>query len=155
MSSLDCRPQRSADSRWLASVQITLTFGLSVISGALFDAYSARPLVVLSAVGQFGSLVAIACELRLRRRSLTAVSKTYYQFLLSHAAFGIAGAIVYSPASGIAAHWFLRRRGTAVAVIMSGGGLGGVIYPILVKNLTDRFGECPGRPGPSVCNAEC
>lgn len=131
--------------RWLASVQITITFGLAVISGAMFDAYTARPLVIISALGQFGSLVAIACEYtcssRWQRTQLTSVSKKYYQFLLSHAAFGVAGAIIYSPASGIAAHWFLRRRGTAVAVIMSGGGLGGVIYPILVKNLTDRFGE--------------
>ncbi|BEI98685.1 hypothetical protein CcaverHIS631_0309840 [Cutaneotrichosporon cavernicola] len=112
---------------WLASIQITLTFGGAVISGALFDAYSAQPLVMLSTLGQFGSLVAVA------------FSRTYYQFLLSHAAFGVSAAIVYSPATGIAAHWFLRRRGTAVAVIMSGAGAGGVIYPILIKNLTDRF----------------
>lgn len=59
--------------------------------------------------------------------------------MLSHAAFGVSGAIVYSPATGIAAHWFLRRRGTAVAVIMSGAGAGGVIYPLLIKALTDHF----------------
>ena len=59
--------------------------------------------------------------------------------MLSHAAFGVSGAIVYSPATGIAAHWFLRRRGTAVAVIMSGAGAGGVIYPLLIKALTDHY----------------
>jgi MFS family permease len=75
--------------------------------------------------------------------ALTPISKKYYQFLLSHAAFGVSAAIVYSPATGIAAHWFLRRRSTAVAVIMSGAGAGGVVYPILIKNLTDRFGGCP------------
>lgn len=47
---------------WIASTQITLTFGGAVISGALFDAYSARPLVVASTIGQVGSLVALACE---------------------------------------------------------------------------------------------
>ncbi|CAK9780552.1 MFS general substrate transporter [Cutaneotrichosporon oleaginosum] len=112
---------------WLASIQITLTFGGAVVSGALFDAYSAQPLVMLSTLGQFGSLVALAFSTR------------YVHFLLSHAAFGVSAAIVYSPATGIAAHWFLRRRGTAVAVIMSGAGAGGVVYPILIKNLTDRF----------------
>lgn len=47
---------------WLASIQITLTFGGAVVSGALFDAYSAQPLVVVSTLGQFGSLVAVACQ---------------------------------------------------------------------------------------------
>jgi hypothetical protein len=47
---------------WLASIQITLTFGGAVISGALFDAYSAQPLVIVSTLGQFGSLVAVACK---------------------------------------------------------------------------------------------
>lgn len=45
---------------WIASTQITLTFGGAVISGALFDAYSARPLVMASTIGQVGSLVALA-----------------------------------------------------------------------------------------------
>lgn len=127
-----------ADIRWIASTQITLTFGGAVISGALFDAYSARPLVLASTLGQVGSLVALACKFEMRTVA-DSVSSKYYQIMLSHAAFGVSGAIVYSPATGIAAHWFLRRRGTAVAVIMSGAGAGGVIYPLLIKALTDAY----------------
>lgn len=64
-----------------------------------------------------------------------AVSKEYYQFFLGHMCFGIGGCLVYSPSTAVAAHWFLRRRSTAVGIIVGGSGLGGVIYPIMIEQL--------------------
>jgi len=53
--------------------------------------------------------------------------------------FGIAGCLVYSPATAVAGHWFLKKRSTAVGIIVAGSGLGGVIYPIMLKELLEKL----------------
>lgn len=72
---------------------------------------------------------------------LTPVSHEFYQFLLAHMLFGIGASLTYAPATSVAPHWFLRHRSTAVGIIVCGAGLGGVVYPIMIKQLTDRLGE--------------
>lgn len=54
--------------------------------------------------------------------------------------FGIAGAALYSPCTAVVAHWFLRRRATAVGLILCGSGLGGVLFPIILSRLFPRLG---------------
>jgi MFS family permease len=56
--------------------------------------------------------------------------------------FGISGSLVYSPATAVAGHWFLKRRSTAVGIIVAGSGLGGVIYPIMLKELLEILSTC-------------
>lgn len=58
--------------------------------------------------------------------------------------FGIGGTLCYSPSTSISAHWFAKQRGTAVAVIITGAGAGGVIYPIMMKELLDVLCEYTG-----------
>lgn len=69
-----------------------------------------------------------------------AVCKEYYQFILAHLLFGIAGGIVYNPCTSCVAHWFLRKRATAVGLILCGSGLGGVLLPIMLSRLLPRLG---------------
>ena len=37
-------------------------------------------------------------------------------------------------------HWFRRRRGLATGIAASGGGLGGIIFPLMLTSLFDRIG---------------
>ena len=67
------------------------------------------------------------------------VCKEYYQFMLAHAAFGLSGSILYSPATAVAGHWFMHRRSTAVGIVVCGSGLAGVIYPIALDRLTKQL----------------
>jgi MFS family permease len=48
--------------------------------------------------------------------------------------------MVFAPANAVAAHWFLRYRSTAIAIISGGAGLGGIIYPIMIERLLGQFG---------------
>ncbi|KAL1407862.1 hypothetical protein Q8F55_007298 [Vanrija albida] len=114
---------------WIASCQSILNFVPSVLWGRVFDAHGARALVISGTVVCFLALVAVA------------FSHEYYQFLLAHMLFGIGASLTYSPATSVAPHWFLRHRSTAVGIIVCGAGLGGVVYPIMIKQLTDRLGE--------------
>ena len=63
--------------------------------------------------------------------------------MLAHALFGISGSILYTPATAVVGHWFLRRRGTATGLVSTGVGLGGVIYPIMLNRLFVMVGESP------------
>lgn len=69
------------------------------------------------------------------------VSYRYIHFMLAHALFGISGSILYTPATAVVGHWFLRRRGTATGLVSTGVGLGGVIYPIMLNKLFAKVGK--------------
>ena len=66
--------------------------------------------------------------------------------MLAHALFGISGSILYTPATAVVGHWFLRKRGTATGLVSTGVGLGGVIYPIMLNRLFDMVGTSSPSP---------
>ncbi|WWD16091.1 hypothetical protein CI109_100516 [Kwoniella shandongensis] len=111
---------------WLATVQTFLVFSGSLIAGRFFDSHGARILTVMGTTLSVAALIALA------------FCKEYYQFILAHAAFGLSGSILYSPATAVVGHWFMRRRSTAVGIVVCGSGLAGVIYPIALKKLFDQ-----------------
>lgn len=114
---------------WIATVQSTLTFASSIVFGRIFDAHGARVLVMVGTSLSVIALVAVA------------FSHQYYQFLLAHAVFGFATSVIWSPAAAISGHWFLKRRSTAIGIVGCGSGIGGIIYPILLRTLLARFRE--------------
>ncbi|KAJ5223490.1 hypothetical protein N7468_008032 [Penicillium chermesinum] len=61
--------------------------------------------------------------------------------LLIPGCVGLVGSLmVFSVAEGCIAHWFLRRRALATGVAATAGGIGGIIFPVLVSNLAGRLG---------------
>ncbi|WOO83105.1 Aspyridones efflux protein apdF [Vanrija pseudolonga] len=112
---------------WISTIQGSLVFTPSIISGRVFDAHGARKLVMAGSVLSIGALVGVA------------FSHKYYQFLLAHALFGIASSILWAPATAVSGHWFTKHRSTAIGIIVCGTGLGSVIYPILLVHLFEKF----------------
>ena len=53
---------------------------------------------------------------------------------------GLGGALLNSPAYGSIAHFFNRRRGLATGIATTAGGVGGVIFPILLRELLPSVG---------------
>ncbi|KAJ9100554.1 hypothetical protein QFC21_003597 [Naganishia friedmannii] len=113
---------------WCGSLSTFCVFFFSIFSGRWFDAHGPRLLIV---VGTTTAVVALFC---------LAFCKVYYQFILAHLLFGIAGGMLYTPCTSSIAHWFLRRRATAVGLILCGSGLGGVLLPIMLSRLFPRIG---------------
>lgn len=112
---------------WISSIQTVLLFSGSIFAGRYFDSHGPRLLAITGTLLSFGSLIGVA------------FCKTYWQFFLAHAAFGASGSCLYSPGGAVAGHWFLRKRSTAVGIVVTGSGLAGVIYPIALHKLLDQL----------------
>ncbi|KAL2827942.1 putative MFS monocarboxylate transporter [Aspergillus cavernicola] len=107
---------------WIGSVQIFFQYATSVISGSLFDLYGAKvPLVP-------GTLAFVLSIM------ITSVCKEYYQFLLGQGVLGGLGSgFLFTPAVSVISHHFFHRRGLAIGVCTAGSSIGGLLFPIVLK----------------------
>ncbi|KAI9632849.1 putative transporter [Dioszegia hungarica] len=108
---------------WIGSIQLFVTFALSLPAGRWFDAHGMRGPAISGTVCFTGSLIAVA------------FCKEFYQFLLAHLLYGFGCASVFAPTVALAGHWFAKRRSTAMGIIVAGTGIGGVVYPIMLSRL--------------------
>ena len=69
------------------------------------------------------------------------LSTTLWQFALAHGLLiAVGGASGFGPMVADLSHWFLRRRGIAVALCACGNYLGGAIWPPVVQHLVQSMG---------------
>ncbi|KAJ5625916.1 hypothetical protein N7510_002225 [Penicillium lagena] len=69
------------------------------------------------------------------------VQVEYYQFMLGFSVLGgISSSMVFTPSVACIAHWFLARRALATGIAATAGGIGGIIFPVLISNLADSLG---------------
>jgi MFS family permease len=106
-----------------------LYFGLGVISGPLADRWGSRPLAITGMV-LIGAGLAIAGT----ARNLTTV------YLAYGLGVGLGIGCSYVPAVGAVQRWFLRRRGFASGIAVSGIGVGTLVMPPLAALLIENLG---------------
>jgi MFS family permease len=106
-----------------------LYFGLGILSGPLADRFGSRRLavagMVLTGVGLAAASVA---------RSLTEVYAAY------GLGVGLGVGCAYVPAIGAVQRWFVRRRGFASGLAVSGIGVGTLVMPPLASLLIGSLG---------------
>jgi MFS family permease len=72
---------------------------------------------------------------------LASFSETLSQFILTQGLLlGIGTCMAYMPSVTVAPTWFSRHRGLAMGVILSGTGVGGVVWPLAFRSLIERVG---------------
>ncbi|MCV6587218.1 MAG: MFS transporter [Marinibacterium sp.] len=113
--------------RALASLPYTLTMvGFAVgnyLVGRLVDRFG----ITRSLIG--AALVsALAYGLAILSPGIWALS-------LAHLLLGLGAAVGFGPLMADISHWFLRRRGLAVALVASGNYLSGAIWPVALAGL--------------------
>jgi MFS family permease len=106
-----------------------LYFGLGIISGPLADRFGARSLVVAGMV-----LLAAGLTLASFAHSLIQVYAAY------GLGVGVGVGLAYVPAIGAVQRWFLRRRGFASGLAVSGIGVGTLVMPALASLLIAGLG---------------
>ncbi len=115
-----------------ASLAFTLTmagFGLGgILMGRLAD--------------RFGVVVPIAAGALLLGVGylLSSAATSLWQFALAQGLIGLGSSGSFGPLMADISHWFVRRRGLAVAIASSGNYLSGVIWPPLVQHFVASEG---------------
>ncbi|MDP6069245.1 MAG: MFS transporter [Alphaproteobacteria bacterium] len=106
------------------SIGASLYFGLGAVSGAIADRINARWVI---AAGMF--LLGVGLFWVSRAESLTEI---YLGYGLG---IGVGIGFAYAPAMGAVQRWFVKRRGLASGLAVSGIGLGTAVVPPLVTAL--------------------
>lgn len=122
-------PQNPSAISWIGSIQAWLLFFLGAFSGRALDA------------GLFRSTVIIGAILLLLGLFMMSLSTKYWQLFLTQGVLaGIGGGIIFCPVMGLLSTYFAKKRGLAVGIATSGNALGGIVYPLIVRQLLPRIG---------------
>ncbi|KAF5356726.1 hypothetical protein D9757_012533 [Collybiopsis confluens] len=111
---------------WIGSVQIFFLFAGGIFSGKLFDDGYFRELIF------GGSLIYLLSTFMLS----LAVPHHYYQnFLAQGVGMGMGMGILFLPTLSVSAHYFKKKRGLVMGILLTGSSVGAVVYPIMVNHL--------------------
>ena len=114
---------------WISGLFVFMSLGLGVLVGPMFDTYGPRELVMSGSVFYAASLF------------LTAECTRYWHFILCFGVMaGIGGALTSTVGMSCVPHWFQARAGMALGTAMAGAGLGGVIFPFILKGAFASLG---------------
>lgn len=106
-----------------------LLLGIGTFSGRLFDA------------GYFRSLVLVGSFLQLLGIFMTSLATQYWQiFLAQGLCTGIGAGIIYCPVMANVSTYFDKRRALAIAIVTSGTATGGIIFPVIARQLLPKVG---------------
>lgn len=114
---------------WIFGIYNFLVFFCGIQIGPIFDARGPRLLMWLGSALVVLTLV------------LVGFCTEYWHFLIVIGILGGMGTsfIFIVPVASIG-HFFCRRRGAATGLALSGGSLGGVIFPLVLENLAPKIG---------------
>lgn len=113
---------------WIFSLFNFTCFGTLLFVGPLFESYGSRKCLIIGA-----SLFTLGYM------SLSESTKLY-QFVLSIVASGLGLSFVFGTSVGIIGHYFRKRRGCCLGIGFSGGAIGGIIFPIIMRSLFPKVG---------------
>lgn len=114
---------------WIFSVYFFFAFGGGIYAGPIFDYKGARLPMFIGSV-----LIIIGLF-------LTANCSKVYQFVLAYGAIvGVGSSFLMSASLGAVAHWFNKKRATALGICSVGGSLGGIIWPLMLRSLYPKIG---------------
>ncbi|CAI5757466.1 unnamed protein product [Candida verbasci] len=114
---------------WIFSIYMALSFANCVFVGPLFDVRGAMLPMTIGTIFMVGGFFAVANCSRV------------YQFILALSLCVSTGnALVIAPLIGVLSHWFNINRGRAIGLATTGGSIGGIVVPIMLKSLFTKFG---------------
>jgi len=114
---------------WIGSVQVWLTFFTGAFSGRLLDAGLFLPTFIVGAVTQLVGMF------------LTSLATRYWHLMLTQGVLtGLGGGIFFCPSLALIPTYFSSRRGLAVGIATTGNAAGGLIYPVVTRQLLPKIG---------------
>lgn len=125
-------PHHSASAiSWIGSIQGFLTTAIGAFAGRLLDAGLFRPTFAVGAILQLAGIFAMSAS----------DSPKYWQLMLTQGVLtGLGAGILFTPTIALVATWFGPRRGLAIGLATTGNSAGGIVYPLIVRQLIPRVG---------------
>ncbi|KAI9703717.1 MAG: hypothetical protein M1836_007487 [Candelina mexicana] len=125
----DTLSRPASDISWVGSFQMFLLFFIGTLSGRAMDA------------GYFRTLVTAGCTLQLLGVFATSVSTQYWQLFLSQGIVqGLGNGLLFTPTVSLIATYFTTKRAFALGLAACGAPTGGVVFPIIARQLVGRIG---------------
>lgn len=122
-------PESASSISWIGSIQAWLLFALGMFSGRALDRGWFRPTIALGIAIQIVGMFTMS------------VARTYWQLLLTQGlCTGVGGGIFFVPIMGLCSTYFSSHRGMALGIVTSGNAVGGVVYPVVVRQLLPQVG---------------
>ncbi|KAF2267496.1 MFS transporter, MCP family, solute carrier family 16, member 10 [Lojkania enalia] len=122
-------PQSPSAISWIGSTQACFMFLLGTFTGRALDAGYFRPTIAIGIVLQIVGVFTMS------------LAKNYWQLLLSHGiCTGVGGGIFFVPVMGLTTTYFAKRRGLAIGIVTTGNSTGGIVYPIVIRQLLSKVG---------------
>lgn len=116
---------------WIGGLQAFLFFFIGAFSGRATDAGLTRVTVLIGSVMLVFGIF------------MTSLATTYWQVLLAQGVcVGIGGGILFIPILTVVGTYFSKNKALAVGTAAAGTGVGGLVFPALVQQLTPRMGMC-------------
>ncbi|MCU0790421.1 MAG: MFS transporter, partial [Nitratireductor sp.] len=100
----------------------------NIVLGRLVDRHGITPVLIAAAVALSAGY------------GLSAFATSYWQVLLLQVLVGMATAAGFGPLMADLSHWFLKRRGIAVASAACGNYIAGALWPQLLKGTIETEG---------------
>ncbi|KAI5860662.1 MFS general substrate transporter [Durotheca rogersii] len=114
---------------WIFSLYTALCFLCGVYIGPLFDKYGPKWLIAPGGVCVVASVM------------LMSICTEYWHFMLCWGILnGAATSLLFTPCITAVGHFFRERRGLASGITSTGGGLGGVVFPLMLQSLFGKVG---------------
>lgn len=114
---------------WVGSLQIFLMFAISMFTGRALDA------------GYFRVVFGAGCIFQLIGVFMTSLCTKYWQlFLAQGICTGIGNGLQFCPVIALVSTYFSSRKSTAMAIAAAGSATGGIIFPIIVRELLPSIG---------------
>ncbi|KAK9243317.1 major facilitator superfamily domain-containing protein [Lipomyces tetrasporus] len=114
---------------WITSIEVFIMIFGGIIIGRLYDMFGPRPLLI---PGTILMVVGIMT---------TSVCKEYYQFILAQGiCTSIGASLVFNPCVSALSAWFIKKRAAALGIAITGSSLGGVILPIMFRQIEQESG---------------
>ncbi|KAK9479741.1 major facilitator superfamily domain-containing protein [Lipomyces japonicus] len=114
---------------WISSIETFIMVFGSIIVGRLYDMFGPFPLIMSgTAFMTVGVMTA-------------SVADKYYQFLLAQGfCTAIGASLIFSPSISAVSGWFIKRRALALGISAAGSSIGGVVMPIMFRQIETRSG---------------
>ncbi|KAK0725173.1 putative diphthamide synthesis protein-domain-containing protein [Lasiosphaeris hirsuta] len=96
---------------WIFSLYLFIVFFVGIQVGPIFDHYGGRMLIATGSI------------------------------ILTYSVLGgLGGALLNAPAYGAIAHFFNVRRGLATGIATTSGGIGGIVFPLILQQMLPNLG---------------